>query len=70
MLMYLVARANRASNLETGFLARDLKKSPSRSPCEKVLAFTSCIAEGTSRAATSVNILSKVHCPFVVQQKG
>ncbi|KAL0463073.1 UNVERIFIED_CONTAM: hypothetical protein Slati_0194900 [Sesamum latifolium] len=38
----------RVSNLETDFLARDLKKSPSKSPCEKALAFTSWVAEGTS----------------------
>ncbi|KAL0356461.1 UNVERIFIED_CONTAM: hypothetical protein Sradi_4093000 [Sesamum radiatum] len=51
ILMYFTARARTASNLETRFLARDLKKSPSRSPCEKALAFTSCVAEGTSNAA-------------------
>ncbi|KAL0406211.1 UNVERIFIED_CONTAM: hypothetical protein Slati_3935000 [Sesamum latifolium] len=34
MLMYFAARARRASNLETGFLAKDLKKSQSKSPCE------------------------------------
>ncbi|KAL0405724.1 UNVERIFIED_CONTAM: hypothetical protein Slati_3886300 [Sesamum latifolium] len=37
--------------MEAGFLARDLKKSPSESPCEKELAFTSWVAEGTSSAA-------------------
>ncbi|KAL0402732.1 UNVERIFIED_CONTAM: hypothetical protein Slati_4303100 [Sesamum latifolium] len=42
--MYFAARAKRASNLETGFLARDLKKLPSKSPWEKALAFTSCVA--------------------------
>ncbi|KAL0433685.1 UNVERIFIED_CONTAM: hypothetical protein Slati_2702800 [Sesamum latifolium] len=51
MLMYFAALARRASNLATGFLARDLKKSPSKSPCEKALAFTSCVAAGTSNAA-------------------
>ncbi|KAL0345713.1 UNVERIFIED_CONTAM: hypothetical protein Sradi_4402600 [Sesamum radiatum] len=40
-----------ASNLETCFLARDLKKSPSKSPGEKALAFTSCVADDTSNAA-------------------
>ncbi|KAL0433815.1 UNVERIFIED_CONTAM: hypothetical protein Slati_2715800 [Sesamum latifolium] len=49
--MYFAARAKRASNLETGFLARDLKKSTSKSPWEKALAFTSCVAVGTSSAA-------------------
>ncbi|KAL0402096.1 UNVERIFIED_CONTAM: hypothetical protein Slati_4239500 [Sesamum latifolium] len=47
----LCSTVQEASNLETGFLTRDLKKSPSKSPCEKVLAFTSCMAEGTSSAA-------------------
>ncbi|KAL0303106.1 UNVERIFIED_CONTAM: hypothetical protein Sradi_6178700 [Sesamum radiatum] len=51
MLMYFAARARSALNLETGFLARNLKKSPSKSPCEKALAFTSCVAEGTSNVA-------------------
>ncbi|KAL2228077.1 UNVERIFIED_CONTAM: hypothetical protein Sindi_1787400 [Sesamum indicum] len=37
-LIYLVARARKASNFEIKFLARDLKKSQSRSPCEKALA--------------------------------
>ncbi|KAL0433288.1 UNVERIFIED_CONTAM: hypothetical protein Slati_2663100 [Sesamum latifolium] len=49
--MYFAVRAKRASNLETGFLARDLKKSPSKSPWEKALAFTSWVAAGTSNAA-------------------
>ncbi|KAL0449657.1 UNVERIFIED_CONTAM: hypothetical protein Slati_1522100 [Sesamum latifolium] len=49
--MYFAARARSASNLEAGFLARDLKKSPSERPCEEALAFTSCVAEGTSSAA-------------------
>ncbi|KAL0440510.1 UNVERIFIED_CONTAM: hypothetical protein Slati_2534000 [Sesamum latifolium] len=49
--MYFAARAKRASNLETGFLGKDLKKSPSKSPWEKALAFTSCVAAGTSSAA-------------------
>ncbi|KAL2236671.1 UNVERIFIED_CONTAM: hypothetical protein Sindi_0858800, partial [Sesamum indicum] len=44
-LMYLAARAKRASNFKTGFLARDLKKSPYKRPREKALVFTSCVAE-------------------------
>ncbi|KAL0427656.1 UNVERIFIED_CONTAM: hypothetical protein Slati_2940400 [Sesamum latifolium] len=51
MLMYFAALARRASNVEAGFLAKDIKKSPSKSPWEKALALTSYIAEGTSRAA-------------------
>ncbi|KAL2251550.1 UNVERIFIED_CONTAM: hypothetical protein Sindi_2277300 [Sesamum indicum] len=50
MLIYLAPRAKRASNFETEFLARDLKSS-SKIPCEKALAFTSCVAEVTSKAA-------------------
>ncbi|KAL0394638.1 UNVERIFIED_CONTAM: hypothetical protein Slati_4430000 [Sesamum latifolium] len=57
MLMYFATRARSASNLKAGFLARDLKKSPSESPCEKALAFTSCVAEGTSSAA-ALNLCS------------
>ncbi|KAL0349879.1 UNVERIFIED_CONTAM: hypothetical protein Sradi_4137100 [Sesamum radiatum] len=37
--------------METGFLAKDLKKSPSRSRWEKALALTSWVVEGTSNAA-------------------
>ncbi|KAL0400186.1 UNVERIFIED_CONTAM: hypothetical protein Sradi_2361900 [Sesamum radiatum] len=59
MLMYFAALARRASNLATGFLARDLKKSPSKSPCEKALAFTSCVAAGTS-SATALNRCSTI----------
>ncbi|KAL0463087.1 UNVERIFIED_CONTAM: hypothetical protein Slati_0196300 [Sesamum latifolium] len=51
MLMYLVARARRTSNLVAGFLANDLKKSPSINPCAKALALTSWVAEGISKAA-------------------
>ncbi|KAL0407858.1 UNVERIFIED_CONTAM: hypothetical protein Sradi_1720200 [Sesamum radiatum] len=51
MLMYFAAQAMSASNLEAGLLAKDLKKSPSESPCEKALAFTSCVTEGTSTTA-------------------
>ncbi|KAL0308929.1 UNVERIFIED_CONTAM: hypothetical protein Sradi_5835200 [Sesamum radiatum] len=50
MLIYLAARAMRASNLVAGFLAKDLKKSPSNNPCTKALALTSWVAVGTSRA--------------------
>ncbi|KAL0349437.1 UNVERIFIED_CONTAM: hypothetical protein Sangu_1171500 [Sesamum angustifolium] len=50
MLIYLVTQARRASNLVVGFLARDLKKSPSNNPCEKALALTSWVAVGTSKA--------------------
>ncbi|KAL0307898.1 UNVERIFIED_CONTAM: hypothetical protein Sangu_3005500 [Sesamum angustifolium] len=56
MLMYLAARSKRASNLEAGFMAKDLKKSPSKSPWENALAFTSWVAKGTSNAAT-LNVL-------------
>ncbi|KAL0313618.1 UNVERIFIED_CONTAM: hypothetical protein Sradi_5761100 [Sesamum radiatum] len=38
MLIYLAARAKRASNLVAGFLARDLKKSPSSNSCAKAPA--------------------------------
>ncbi|KAL0434765.1 UNVERIFIED_CONTAM: hypothetical protein Sradi_0184400 [Sesamum radiatum] len=51
MLMYLAAQTRRTSNLVVGFLASDLKKSPSISPCEKALVLTSWVAEGTSKAA-------------------
>ncbi|KAL0301575.1 UNVERIFIED_CONTAM: hypothetical protein Sradi_6434300 [Sesamum radiatum] len=51
MLIYLVARARRASNLAADFLARDLKKSSSSNPCAKVLALTSWVAVGTSKVA-------------------
>ncbi|KAL0301913.1 UNVERIFIED_CONTAM: hypothetical protein Sradi_6468100 [Sesamum radiatum] len=50
MLMYLAARARRASNLVAGFLARDLKKSPSSNPCAKALALTFWVVVGTSKA--------------------
>ncbi|KAL0303212.1 UNVERIFIED_CONTAM: Transposon Ty3-I Gag-Pol polyprotein [Sesamum radiatum] len=51
ILRYLAARAKRTSNLVVGFLANDLKKSPSVNPCAKALALTSSVAEGTSKAA-------------------
>ncbi|KAL0355870.1 UNVERIFIED_CONTAM: hypothetical protein Sradi_4033900 [Sesamum radiatum] len=51
--MYFAALARRASNLEISFLARDLKKSPSKSPWEKALAFTSCVAADLSADALS-----------------
>ncbi|KAL0457683.1 UNVERIFIED_CONTAM: hypothetical protein Slati_0395500 [Sesamum latifolium] len=51
MLIYSAARTKRASNLVAGFLARDLKKSPSNKPCAKALALTSWVVEGTSKAA-------------------
>ncbi|KAL0319706.1 UNVERIFIED_CONTAM: hypothetical protein Sradi_5232100 [Sesamum radiatum] len=51
ILMYLATCAKRASNFVAGFLAKDLKKSPSNSPCGKTLALTSWVAEGTSKAA-------------------
>ncbi|KAL0453030.1 UNVERIFIED_CONTAM: hypothetical protein Slati_1281100 [Sesamum latifolium] len=59
MLMYLAARARRMSNLVAGFLANDLKKSPSVNPCAKALALTSWVAEGTSKAAEKRKELSK-----------
>ncbi|KAK4411616.1 cytochrome [Sesamum angolense] len=49
-LIYLAAWARRASNLVVGFLARDLKKSPSSNHCEKALSLTSWVAIGTSKA--------------------
>ncbi|KAL0453766.1 UNVERIFIED_CONTAM: hypothetical protein Slati_1354700 [Sesamum latifolium] len=58
MLMYLDARARRTSNLVAGFLASNLKKSPSISPCAKALALTSWVAEGTSKAAV-LNLSSR-----------
>ncbi|KAL0393339.1 UNVERIFIED_CONTAM: hypothetical protein Sradi_2556700 [Sesamum radiatum] len=50
MLIYLAAWARRASNLVAGFLARDLKKSPSSNSCAKELALTSWVVDGTSKA--------------------
>ncbi|KAL0419033.1 UNVERIFIED_CONTAM: hypothetical protein Sradi_1316800 [Sesamum radiatum] len=50
-LIYLAARARRASNLVVGFLARDLKKPPSSNHFAKALALTSWVTDGTSKAA-------------------
>ncbi|KAL0458417.1 UNVERIFIED_CONTAM: hypothetical protein Slati_0468900 [Sesamum latifolium] len=51
ILIYLAARGKRTSNLVAGFLAKDLKKSPSSNPCAKALALTSWVADGTSKVA-------------------
>ncbi|KAL0301785.1 UNVERIFIED_CONTAM: hypothetical protein Sradi_6455300 [Sesamum radiatum] len=55
--MLIYARARRASNLVAGFLARDLKKSSSNNSCAKALALTSWVADGTSKAAMSLEAL-------------
>ncbi|KAL0308897.1 UNVERIFIED_CONTAM: hypothetical protein Sradi_5832000 [Sesamum radiatum] len=51
LLIYLAARARRASNFVAGFLAKDFKKSLSSNPCAKALALTSWAADETSKAA-------------------
>ncbi|KAL0458621.1 UNVERIFIED_CONTAM: hypothetical protein Slati_0489300 [Sesamum latifolium] len=51
ILMYLAALTRRTSNLVAGFLANDLRKSPSINLCAKALALTSWVAEGTSKVA-------------------